>query len=395
MGPEDAPPAEGPAEPSPEDPSPGNRSPADRNPVSPAVVETPIGYVDLARARANASRVGAYAAEHGLAWRPHIKTHKSKEVATIQLEAGARGLTVATLREAEVMAELTHDLLLAYPPVGEAKIDRLLRLPERVDVKVALDSADVLEPLAEAAAAAGRSVGVLVEEDVGLGRVGVQSAAEVVALARRCDELSGIDFRGILFYPGHIRMEEEAQTPHLARVASRVAETLAALDRAGLEPGIVSGGSTPTLWRSHEIAGLTEIRSGSCIYNDREALDVGVAGRDDLAYTVLATVVSTAVPGRAVVDAGSKALAKESRGEGRAFGVLLDHPEVTVTSLSEEHGVLDVSESPWAPRIGERVRVVPNHVCVSVNLQDRILVDDGGVHRIMVPEGRGRGPWPP
>lgn len=363
------------------------------DPVDPRVIETPIGYVDLARVRANASRVAAYVAEHGLAWRPHIKTHKSKEVAAIQLEAGARGLTVATLREAEVMAELTPDLLLAYPPVGEAKIDRLLRLPRRVDVKVALDSVDVLEPLAEAAAAAGRSVGVLVEEDVGLGRVGVQSAAEVVALARRCEELSGVDFRGILFYPGQIRMEEEAQTPHLARVASLVAETLAALDEAGLEPEIVSGGSTPTLWRSHEIGGLTEIRSGSCIYNDREGLDIGVASRDDLAYTVLATVVSTAVPGRAVVDAGSKAVAKEARGEGGAFGVLLDHPEVTVASLSEEHGVLDLSESRWTPRIGERVRVVPNHVCVSVNLQDRILVDDEGAYRIMVPEGRGRGPW--
>ena len=361
--------------------------------ADPSVVETPVGYVDLERVRANATRVCAYASEHGLAWRPHIKTHKSREVARIQLDAGARGLTVATLREAEVMAELTDDLLLAYPPVGDAKVRRLLDLPATVDMKVALDSVEVLEPLGRAADEAGRSLGVLVEEDVGLGRVGVQGAAQVVALARLCDELAGVDFRGLLFYPGHIRMDEEAQTPHLVQVSSRVAATLAALEDADLEPQIVSGGSTPTLWRSHEVAGLTEIRSGSCIYNDREALDVGVARRRDLAYTVLATVVSTAVPGRAVVDAGSKARSKEARGSGDGFGVLLDRPEVTVASLSEEHGVLDLSRSEWKPRIGERVRVVPNHVCVSVNLQGQILVDDGGEHRLVTPEGRGRTRW--
>ena len=367
--------------------------PVDPQSVDPRRVETPVGRVDLARVRANARRVSDYVDEHGLSWRPHIKTHKSRAVGRIQLEAGCRGLTVATLREAEVMSDLTDDLLLAYPPVGEAKIERLLALPGAVDVKVALDSMEVLRPLAEAASMAGRSVGVLVEEDVGLGRVGLQSATDVARLALQAEELDGVRFRGILFYPGHVRMPISAQTPHLAEVASRLDATLAALDDAGLRPEIVSGGSTPTLWRSHEIPGLTEIRSGSCIYNDREALDVGVAGPSDLAYTVLATVVSTAVPGRAVVDAGSKALAKESRGEGHGFGFVLDRPEVRVVSLSEEHGVLDVSSSDWTPRIGERVRIVPNHVCVSVNLQDRIVLEDGDDVRLMVPEARGRGRW--
>lgn len=363
-------------------------------PVDADSIETPVGCVDLGRVRANAQRVAEYAKEHGLGWRPHIKTHKSREIATIQLDSGARGLTVATPREAEVMAGLTDDLLLAYPPVGRAKLQRLVGLPVSVDLKVTLDSEDVLRPLAEAGSAAGRTFGVLVEQDVGLGRVGVQTASDVVALARLCESLEGVAFRGLMFYPGHIRMEEEDQTAHLAGVSGRVAETLKALDQAGLPPEIVSGGSTPTLWRSHEVEGLTEIRSGSCIYNDREALAVGVAGLDDLAYTVLATVVSTAVPGRAVVDAGSKALAKESRGEGEAFGILLDRPEVPVVSLSEEHGVLDLSVTSWSPRIGERVRIVPNHVCVSVNLQDRILAVDEGDRHLMVLEGRGRGPWP-
>lgn len=357
-----------------------------------ATVETPVGLVDLSRVRANARRVADYATGHGLGWRPHIKTHKSTAVARIQLDAGARGLTVATLREAEVMATLTSDVLLAYPPVGAAKLSRLAGLPRHLDLKVALDSHEVMGPLAAAARGAGRSVGILVEMDMGMGRVGLQTPEQVVALARQASETEGVAFRGLLFYPGHIRMAEVDQTSHLQEVAGRLSRALDALHGAGLSPEIVSGGSTPTLWRSHEVPGMTEIRSGSCIFFDREARDVGVARPEDLAYTVLATVVSTAVPGRAVVDAGSKALAKEGRG-GDGFGFLLDHPEVPVASLSEEHGVLDLSSTTWVPTIGARVRIVPNHVCVSVNLQDALLAEEDGRHVYLPLEGRGRAPW--
>jgi D-serine deaminase-like pyridoxal phosphate-dependent protein len=363
--------------------------------VDPAVIETPIGYVDLERVEANAARVVAYATAHRLAWRPHIKTHKSTTIARIQLDAGARGLTVATLREAEVMSRLTDDILLAYPPVGEAKLKRLLGLPAATDLKVALDSEAVLVALAAAAQAAGRTVGVLVEEDVGLGRVGVRDAAAVAELAQRANHLEGVDFRGILFYPGHIRMSDAEQGELLAEVAGRVRRTVEELRTIGLDPEIVSGGSTPTVWRSHEIDVLTEIRSGSCIFNDREGIDIGVARVADVAYTVLATIVSTAVPGNAVVDAGSKALAKESRGQGGGFGVLLDRPTVTVTSVSEEHGVLDLGSGEWRPRVGERVRIIPNHVCVSVNLQDHLLARTRDGHRLLALEGRGRGSWVP
>jgi len=374
--------------------------PASTEPPDPATVETPVGYVELDVVRANAARVAEYAAEHDLAWRPHIKTHKSRTVARIQLEAGAAGLTVATLREAEVMADLTDDLLLAYPPVGDAKLERLMRLlagdgPGGRGVfrlTVALDDDAVLQPLARACHAAGVEAGVLVEMDVGLGRVGVADAASVVRLALRAADTPGVSFRGLMFYPGHIRMEETEQAGPLAQVAAKVGETRAALRDAGVEAEVVSGGSTPTLRHSHLIPGLTEIRSGSCIYFDREAVDVGVATRGDLAYTVLATVVSTAVPGRAVVDAGSKALAKEGRG-GEGFGFVLDHPEVVVTGLSEEHGVLELGPGQWTPDVGERVRIVPNHVCVSVNLQDALVARDGETHTWLPLEGRGRGPW--
>ena len=246
--------------------------------VDPGAVETPIGYLELDRVRANARRVAEYAARHGIGWRPHIKTHKSRAIARIQLEAGARGLTVATLREAEVMATLTSDLLIAYPPVGAAKLERLVSLPADVDLKVALDAREALGPLGAAATGAGRTVGVLVEQDMGLGRVGVQGSDEALALARAVTDTDGLELRGLLFYPGHIRMAEAEQTEHLREVSDRLRETLELLEREGLSCQIVSGGSTPTLWRSHEIEGLTEIRSGSCIFFDREGLEIGVAG---------------------------------------------------------------------------------------------------------------------
>ena len=233
---------------------------------------------------------------------------------------------------------------------------------------------------------------MLVELDVGLRRVGVQTAVEAVHLARRASELEGVRYRGLLFYPGHIRVPAMEQEEPLRRLGRLLAEVLDALGRAGLAPEVVSGGSTPTLWRSHEVPGLTEVRAGSSIFNDRESASLAAARWDDVAYTVLATVVSTAVRGQAVVDAGSKALAKEPRGGDGTFGVLLDRPEVPLAALSEEHGVLDLSATPWRPRIGERVRIIPNHVCVSVNLQDRLLVWDGSSLEAWPLEARGRSP---
>jgi D-serine deaminase-like pyridoxal phosphate-dependent protein len=369
--------------------------PRGRAPVlDPTEVETPAAVVDLDVARQNARKVVDYGAGHGLAWRPHVKTHKSRTLARIQLEAGARGLTVATLHEAEVMARVCDDLLLAYPQVGEAKLRRLGALLETgVDLKVALDSFEALEGAARAGQAAGRDVGIVVELDVGMGRVGVPGPEAVVELASRSAETRGTSFRGILFYPGHIRAPAQEQGPMLAEVGARLGEAIQALEGAGLPPGMVSGGSTPTLWRSHEIPGMTEIRAGTVIFNDRDMLALGICEPDEVAFHILATVVSVAVPGHAVVDAGSKALAKEElRGDLGGYGLVPDHPEVRVASLSEEHGVLDISGSDWTPRVGDRVRILPNHVCVCVNLQDRLLARRDGGYEAVLLEGRGRGP---
>ena len=356
-------------------------------------LETPAAVVDVRVMAANARRAAEYARSHGLAWRPHTKTHKSRAVGRVELESGAQGLTVATPREAEVMADVTDDVLLAYPPVGASKLERILHLPAHVDLVVALDSDAALEGLAHGAAEAGRTVGVLIEMDVGMRRVGVRSASEVRSLAERARDLDGVEYRGVMFYPGHIRQHRSEQDRELARLSGTLRHLLELLGSADLAPAVVSGGSTPTFWRSHEIGGLTEVRAGTLIFNDREQVAMGAASWADCAYTVLATVVSTAVSGQAVVDAGSKALSKEGRVGGSTFGALLDRPDVAVSGLSEEHGILDLTHTAWRPRVGERVRIVPNHVCVSANLQDALWAWDGDRLARWAQEARGRGPW--
>jgi D-serine deaminase-like pyridoxal phosphate-dependent protein len=335
---------------------------------------TPAAVVDLDRMESNLARMAQYAAAHDLALRPHTKTHKSPLLAAEQVRRGAAGLTVAQLHEAQVMGDVSPNILLAHPPVGAPKLERLLALSPDSDIITALDSHEALVPLAAAAQRAGRTVGVLVELDLGMHRVGVGDVADAVALCRTCTTLDGVAWRGIMFYPGHIREHVSRQDAALERVDAALQRVLQALGDAGLAPEIVSAGSTPAAYASHRIRGLTEIRPGTYIFNDRTTAEIGACTWDECAYTVLATVISTAVAGQAVVDAGSKALFREElRGSDAAgFGALLDRPDVVVKGMSEEHGLLDLSRTDWRPRVGARVRIVPNHVCVSVNLHDHV-----------------------
>lgn len=357
------------------------------------LIETPVPLVDLGVMRGNIARIAGYCRGHGLNWRPHTKTHKSPVVAAEQLAGGASGLTVATLREAEVMATLTDDLLLAYPQVGEAKLMRLFAMEEwPADFMVAVDSAAALDALASAARHAGREIGVLIELDAGMHRVGVQNPEKAVELAERAARAPGVRYDGIMFYPGHLRNAATEIGPGINALAEMVGQYLGALSKAGLPPRIVSGGSTPTIWQSHQVQGLTEVRAGTTVYGDRTTASIGVCEWSDCAYTVLATVVSVAVPGQAVIDAGSKALTREElRAAGGGFGALLDRPEVILSSLSEEHGLLDLGRTDWRPAVGDRVRVVPNHVCVSVHLHERIYgVENGAIVQQWPVAARGR-----
>jgi D-serine deaminase-like pyridoxal phosphate-dependent protein len=359
-----------------------------------AELETPVPVVDLDRLAHNLDRAAAYATAHHLALRPHIKTHKSPRIASEQLRRGAVGLTCATPFEAEVMSGVCDDILVAYPPVGPARANRLAALPETVKLTVALDSLEAIDMLAAAARDADRSIGVYVELDVGMHRVGVPAFDDAIALARAVVARAPLVFEGIAFYPGHIREAVGRQTQKLEELSTSLGAALQAFDRAGLPPAVVSGGSTPTLWNTHEIVGVTEFRPGTYVYNDRTTAAVGACTWDECAFTVLATVVSTAVPGQAVIDAGTKSLGREPmRGaEGEGFGCVLGRTDVVVKSMSEEHGMLDLSNTSWRPAVGERVRIIPNHVCIVVHLNDVIAGIRGDVvETTWDVEARGRG----
>jgi D-serine deaminase-like pyridoxal phosphate-dependent protein len=334
-------------------------------------LETPAPLVDLDVLAQNLDRMATYTTLHGLSLRPHVKTHKASRVAAEQMERGAVGLTCATLREMEVMSDVSSDLLLAYPPVGDARLARLLSLPDSVSPMVSLDSAYAVEQLAIHSHAGDRQVRVCVEVDLGMKRVGVQSPSDAIELASLIRQRSPLTYVGIAFYPGHIRQPVGSQEAAVRRLQKDLAVYLEALDSAGFRPSIVSGGSTPAAWRMHEV-GVTEVRPGTYVFNDRITVETGACSWQDCALTILATVVSTAVPDHAVVDAGSKSLGREPMGAGTngGFGALYDRPEITVERMSEEHGILDLRASDWAPSVGDLVRIVPNHVCYVVNLHD-------------------------
>jgi Predicted amino acid aldolase or racemase len=364
-------------------------------PLTIAELETPIPIVDLDRLASNLDRAAAYATTHGLGLRPHIKTHKSPRIASEQLQRGAIGVTCATPYEAEVMSEVCDDILVAYPPVGARRAARLAALAKRIRLTVALDSRRAVDDLARAASDAGSRVGVSVELDLGMHRVGLPVVDDAIALARAVREQPSLEFTGITFYPGHVREPVDQQTLKIEELRTAVGSAIAAFNTAGLHPRTVSGGSTPTLWRTHELGGVTEFRPGTYVYNDRTTAAIGACEWDDCALTVLATVVSTAVPGQAVIDAGTKALGREPlRGADAAdgFGCVLDHRDVVVKSMSEEHGMLDLSKSSWRPNVGDRVRIIPNHVCIVVHLNDVIAGVRGDTVETSWPvAARGRG----
>ena len=344
-------------------------------------LETPALVVDLDILDRNLKRLGDYGKEHNIAVRPHTKTHKIPAIARMQIESGCRGITVAKTGEAEVMAHAgLDDILVAYPVFGAQKWNRLAGLAKNHTITVALDAEETALGLSAAAASVGSRIGALVEFDAGMHRCGVNSPAAVVKLAAAIDKLPGLQFRGVLFYPGHIWDLPEQQNEALARVSDQLAEILDQLRRAGLNCEIVSGGSTPTALHSHMIAGVTEIRPGTYVFNDRNTVGMGACQWDDCALQVLVTVVSTAVPGRAMIDGGSKTFSSDrwKSGGGTTLGHIQQHPGIEFSAMSEEHGHLDIKSDSERLTVGDKLFIIPNHVCACVNMHEEIYFHRGG-----------------
>ena len=354
---------------------------------------TPAILIDARVARRNIERMAAYAREHRLRLRPHTKTHKSVLLGRMQMDAGATGLTVAKAGEAEVMASVADDVLMAYPAVEPHRCATLARLARDKAVRVAVDSAEAVDALAGAARSAGSTIGILVDLDVGLHRTGVQSPQEALALAQHVARTSGVRLAGILFYPGHIGGPSGSQEQMLREVDARLTKTINVWRHAGLEAPIVSGGSTPTAYQSHLVTHMTEARPGTYVFQDMNGLRGGFATLDDCAARVVATVVSTAVPGQFVIDAGSKTLTMDRCGPApdSGHGYVVEYPEAKIVKLTEEHGQVDARECAKRPKVGERVSIVPNHICPCINLQDQFWwQEDGGPPRPVRVEARGK-----
>ncbi|MFB3882773.1 MAG: alanine racemase [Armatimonadota bacterium] len=358
-----------------------------------ADVDTPALLVNLDRLEANLTRMALLARNADLKLRPHTKTHKTLEIARMQLAAGASGITVAKIGEAEVMAAAgVDDILIAHEVIGAAKIERLVGLAKRATVAVGVDSVEGATPLSMSFAQQGMRLRVLIEVDIGLHRCGVQPEA-VVDFARAINALPGLNLVGIFAYPGHVyaaRNEDEIAgvAAYECRIMGEVADHLGRLASVS---EWVSGGSTPSAPHYRPDCGLTEMRPGTYVFNDRTQLARWSARPEDCALTVLATVVSTPEPGRAVLDAGSKSLASDLVPTLPGHGMLKEDNAAVITRVNEEHGFLDLAQSQLKLRVGDKVEVIPNHCCTAVNLYDEMLaVKDGEVAETWRIAGRGK-----
>lgn len=345
-------------------------------------IETPAVMIDLAKVHRNLDRAQSAADAAGLALRPHIKTHKLVRFAKEQIERGAVGITCQKLGEAEVMAAGgIKDILITYNIIGQAKLARLQSLTTHCRIAVTCDSAAVAAGYQSVMSDADSALAVLVECDTGGGRCGVQTPEAAVDLAKVLAASASLQFEGLMTYPA--AGQQQASRAWLERA-------VALLKDEGLQPKVVTTGGTPDMWTAMQGGAATEYRPGTYIYMDCSQIAAGACTIDDCALQVVATVVSTPKPERAIIDAGSKSLTSDLLGlEG--FGLLPNYPEAKIISLSEEHGVVDVSACPTPPELGERVAIIPNHACPVTNLFDAVWIigNDGRATCARV-DARGR-----
>lgn len=329
---------------------------------------TPCAVIDMDKVERNIARIQNACDDAGVANRPHIKTHKNPTIAKMQVAAGAKGITCQKLGEAEIMANAgIDDILISYNLLGEEKMARLGALQAKANMTVAADNSTVVAGLPKAAAASGRPLSVVVECDTGRKRAGVETPAEAVALAREIAASKGLEFAGFMMYPTETGWADAQKFYD---------EALAGVRAHGLDAKIVSTGGTPNLKNLGKLKGGTEHRFGTYIYNDRMQVAAGVAGWDDCALHIYSTVVSRAAPERGILDAGSKTLTTDTGGLD-GHGLILEHPEAKIAKFAEEHGFLDLSRSNTRPNVGDIVRIVPNHVCVVVNMMDEVVMVRG------------------
>jgi D-serine deaminase-like pyridoxal phosphate-dependent protein len=351
---------------------------------------TPYVLIDGAKMETNILRMADVAGENGVALRPHVKTHKIPGIAREQLEAGAAGITVAKISEAEVMADNgIEDIFIAYPLVTDAKIRQAMRLGERVRLVVGVDS---LEGARRLSAAAGDStLEIRLEVDTGLRRTGVLYD-EAVGLAGEIEGMDNLDLTGIYTYRGAVL--GGSKTLELEKAGLEEGQLMVSLADMLRERGIwvddVSVGSTPTAEYAAKVEGVTEIRPGTYVFYDRMQARLGACSLDECAAVVVCTVVSRPARDLAIIDGGSKTFATDVAPGAEplnleGYGHVVGYPGAVLERLTEEHGMLSVDED-CDLQVGDTVQVIPNHICSTVNLHDEVYLvgEDGEVEETLV-----------
>ncbi len=343
-------------------------------------IDTPCLVIDEGILHQNISEMAAWAKSIDVALRPHIKTHKTPQIAKLQLAAGAIGITCAKLGEAEVMADAgIDDILIGHEVIGEPKIRRLLALMERARMIVGVDSHEGAEALSDAMSRAERTIEVMIEVDTGHHRAGAPAGEPAARLALDVARLPGLRVIGLFTHEGHANAAPPDQIEEVAREAGRaMVETAELIRSQGLEIDVVSVGSTPAAAYTPTVPGITEMRPGTYVFRDTSGFRYGIYGPDRCAARIVATVVSRPAPDRAVLDAGSKVLALDKNPSHPGHGYIVGHERAIIDRLSEEHGVVIVPPEEQGLRIGDRVEVIPNHICPVVNLADELLVVQNG-----------------
>lgn len=345
--------------------------------------ETPYVIVDVAKLETNLSKMAHDASSLGVRLRPHIKTHKIPRIARRQVELGAHGITVAKISEAEIMASAgISDIFVAHPIVVKDKIRRALELSKHVHLTVGVDSLAGAEKLSEVATDAERVMNVWLEVDTGLRRTGVP-LEEALELALRVDRMENLRLRGIYTYRGAFvngspTLNLESAGREEGEIMSRIADEMRS---RGIEITDVSVGSTPTAKSAAKGQNVTEIRPGTYVFYDRMQATLRTCRFEDCAATVVATVASRPSDNLAVIDAGSKTFATDVQPNTQpldmlGFGHVVGAPEVVLDRLWEEHGTLRLNAQRKGFHVGDRVRIIPNHICSTVNLHNSVYFMD-------------------
>ncbi|HEV2128644.1 MAG TPA: alanine racemase [Thermomicrobiales bacterium] len=348
-----------------------------------AEVDTPALIVSEEILHNNVSRMASFARSAGVQLRPHIKTHKTPQITRLQIAAGAIGVTCAKVGEAEVMVNEAgaQDVLIAYPTVGASKYERLVKLMDKARIIQAVDSLAAAKLISKTMSNFDVHMDVVIEVNTGQNRSGVFHGTEAVELAKKIARLPNLHLVGVMTHEGQANSADPADIDRIATQAGEdIVATAEAIRAEGIDLEIVSVGSTPAAFITARVKSITEMRPGTYVFNDNSAFRYGHLGVNDMAARFVATVVSRPAPDRAVLDTGSKSLAMDPSKSHPGHGYIVGHPEAVIVKLSEEHGVVLLPDGEAGFEVGDRVEVIPNHICPTVNLMDEMLiVRDGHV----------------